>query len=145
MIRMLFLATLIASMISLTSTEVRAQGKKDDTSMLKFELYQDKAGEFRWRLKAKNGAILATGGQGYKAKADAKNGIEVVQRAGTDDKLKFEVYEDEKKEHRWRLKAVNGQVVASSSEGYKAKADAEKALDLVKTGAAKAEVVEIKE
>ncbi|HJZ56702.1 MAG TPA: DUF1508 domain-containing protein [Gemmataceae bacterium] len=119
---------------------VRAQDGK-----LKFELFKDKAGEFRWRLKAANGAILATPGQGYKAEADAKNGIEIVKRSGTDDKLKYELYEDDKKEHRWRLKAANGQIVAVSSEGYKAKADAEKAVELIKAGAAKAEVVEVKD
>jgi uncharacterized protein YegP (UPF0339 family) len=54
--------------------------------------------------------------------------------------LKFEVYEDAKKESRWRLKAANGQVIGSSSEGYKAKADCEKAIDSIKSGAAKAEV-----
>ncbi|MDR0840451.1 MAG: YegP family protein [Christensenellaceae bacterium] len=43
----------------------------------KFELYTDKAGEFRFRLKAKNGEkILAS--EGYKAKASCKNGIESV-------------------------------------------------------------------
>ena len=43
----------------------------------KFEIYEDKAGEFRFRLKARNGeAILAS--EGYKAKASAKNGIESV-------------------------------------------------------------------
>ena len=72
-----------------------------------------------------------------------KNGIEVVKKAATDDKIKFELYEDDKKEHRWRLKAANGQIVAASSEGYKAKADAEKAVQQVKDGAPKAEVVEI--
>src|SRR5215212_678448 len=50
-------------------------------SKMKFELYKDKAGEFRWRLKAGNGAVLATGGQGYKAVADAKNGIELVKKS----------------------------------------------------------------
>lgn len=109
---------------------------------MKFELYADKAGEFRWRLKAANGAILATGGQGYKAKADAQHGIELVQKSGTDDRMKYEFYEDAKKEHRWHLKAANGQVVASSSEGYKAKADAEHAVALLTADAAKAEVVE---
>lgn len=112
---------------------------------LTFELYQDKAGEFRWRLKAGNGEILATPGQGYKEKAGAKNGIEAVKRAGVDDKMVFEVYEDNKKEHRWRLKSGNGQVVAVSSQGYKAKADAEKAVGLVRAGAAKAGVEEVKE
>src|SRR5262245_14412723 len=144
MFRVLCTVTFVAAVLGISSQSVVAQGKKDD-GKLKFELYKDKAGEFRWRLKAANGAILATPGQGYKAAADAKHGIELVQKAGTDDKMKFEFYEDDKKEHRWRLKAANGQVVASSSEGYKAKADAEKAVESIKANAAKAEVVEIKE
>jgi len=122
-----------------SAVQARPEGK------MTFEVYKDKAGEFRWRLKAANGATLATGGEGYKAKADAQHGIELVQKSGTDDKLKYEFYDDTKKEHRWRLKAGNGQVVASSSEGYKAKADAEKAVAEIKAGAAKAEVAEVKE
>ena len=137
---LLRLVTLAFGVGALASGAVEAQDSK-----MKFDLYKDKAGEFRWRLKAANGAILATGGQGYKAAADAKNGIELVKKSGTDEKLKFDLYEDDKKEHRWRLKAGNGQVVASSSEGYKAKADAEKAVESIKANAAKAEVVEIKE
>ena len=45
----------------------------------KFEVYTDKAGEFRFRLKAKNGEIIATG-EGYKAKASCMNGIESVKK-----------------------------------------------------------------
>jgi uncharacterized protein YegP (UPF0339 family) len=96
---------------------------------MKFELYKGKDDQFRWRLKAANGAVLATAGQGYKAAADARHGIEILQKAGTDEKLKFEVYDDEKKEHRWRLKAANG----------------EKASASIKADAAKTEVVEVKE
>jgi uncharacterized protein YegP (UPF0339 family) len=107
---------------------------------LKFEIYQDAAKEFRWRLKAPNGLILATAGQGYKAKADCRKGVERIMADAGTDKLTFEVYEDKAKEFRWRLKAPNGQVIASSSEGYKAKADCEKAIDSIKKGAAKAEV-----
>ena len=40
----------------------------------KYELYQDNAGEFRFRLKAKNGQIIATG-EGYVNKANCQNGI----------------------------------------------------------------------
>jgi uncharacterized protein YegP (UPF0339 family) len=111
---------------------------------LKFEIYQDAAKEFRWRLKAANGEILATAGQGYKAKDDCKRGVERIQEEmakGTKTKYEFEVYVDKAKEFRWRLKAANGQIVAASSEGYKAKADCEHAIDLIKKGAAKAEVV----
>jgi uncharacterized protein YegP (UPF0339 family) len=47
---------------------------------LKFEVYKDSRGGFRWRLKAGNGKVLATSGEGYKAKADCRNGIELIKR-----------------------------------------------------------------
>ena len=45
----------------------------------KFEMYQDKAGEFRFRLKARNGEIIATS-EGYKTKDACENGIDSVRR-----------------------------------------------------------------
>ena len=45
----------------------------------KFEVYTDKAGEFRFRLKATNGQIIATG-EGYKSKSGCMNGIESVKK-----------------------------------------------------------------
>ena len=45
----------------------------------KFEMYQDKAGEYRFRLKARNGEIIAMG-EGYKAKAGCLNGIDSIKR-----------------------------------------------------------------
>ena len=45
----------------------------------KFEIYLDKQGEFRFRLKARNGEpILAS--EGYTAKSACKNGIESVRK-----------------------------------------------------------------
>ncbi len=49
----------------------------------KFEVYTDKAGEFRFRLKARNGEIIATG-EGYKAKASCLNGIDSIRRNAPD-------------------------------------------------------------
>ena len=49
----------------------------------KFEVYIDKAGEFRFRLKARNGEIIATG-EGYKAKASCLNGIDSIRRNAPD-------------------------------------------------------------
>jgi uncharacterized protein YegP (UPF0339 family) len=105
---------------------------------MKFEIYRDAAKEYRWRLKAPNGQIVASAGQGYKAKADCTKGVERLQ--GDLSKYKFEVYQDKAKEYRWRLKAPNGQIVASASEGYNAKADCEKAIESIKKGAAGAKV-----
>ena len=49
----------------------------------KFELYQDKAGEYRFRLKAKNGEVIATS-EGYKTKASCENGIASVKKNAPD-------------------------------------------------------------
>lgn len=49
----------------------------------KFELYTDKAGEFRFRLKARNGEVIAAS-EGYKAKASCLNGIDSVRRNAPD-------------------------------------------------------------
>lgn len=45
----------------------------------KFEIYLDKAGEYRFRLKATNGQIIATG-EGYKTLANCENGVQSVKK-----------------------------------------------------------------
>lgn len=49
----------------------------------KFEVYTDKAGEFRFRLKARNGEVIAAS-EGYKAKASCLNGVESVRKNAPD-------------------------------------------------------------
>lgn len=49
----------------------------------KFEIYKDKAGEFRFRLKARNGEVIAVS-EGYVKKDSCKNGIESVRRNSVD-------------------------------------------------------------
>lgn len=44
-----------------------------------FELYEDQAGEYRWRLIHENGNIIADSGEGYASKQKARQGIESVQ------------------------------------------------------------------
>ncbi|MBQ9551135.1 MAG: YegP family protein [Clostridia bacterium] len=52
----------------------------------KFEVYLDKAGEYRFRLKARNGEIIAVS-EGYKAKAGCLNGIESVKKNAPDAEI----------------------------------------------------------
>ena len=52
-----------------------------------FEVYKDKGGEFRWRLRAVNKQVIATSGQGYKEKRDCLNGIESVRKNAADAKV----------------------------------------------------------
>lgn len=49
----------------------------------KFEVYSDKAGEFRFRLKATNGQVIAVS-EGYKSVASCMNGIESVKKNAVD-------------------------------------------------------------
>ena len=52
----------------------------------KFEIYADKAGEYRFRLKARNGEIIATS-EGYKTMDSCKNGIESVRKNATNSTI----------------------------------------------------------
>ncbi len=49
----------------------------------KFELYEDKGGEYRFRLKAKNGQIIAVS-EGYTSKSSCENGIASVKKNAPD-------------------------------------------------------------
>lgn len=55
----------------------------------KFEVYTDKAGEIRFRLKATNGQIIAVS-EGYKAMASCVNGIESVRKNAAEGKIEVE-------------------------------------------------------
>ena len=52
----------------------------------KFEVYTDARGEFRFRLKASNGQVIATG-EGYKTKASCMNGIESIKKNAPEAKV----------------------------------------------------------
>ena len=52
----------------------------------KFEIYTDKAGEFRFRLKAKNGQIIAVS-EGYTTMANCKKGVESVRKNAADSEI----------------------------------------------------------
>jgi len=108
--------------------------------MAKFEIYTDKRGEFRFRLKASNGqAILAS--EGYKAKASCTSGIESVRKNSQDDS-RFERLESKNGKPYFNLKASNGQVIGNS-EMYESTSGMENGIASVKKNALGAEVVEV--
>lgn len=55
--------------------------------------------------------------------------------------MHFEIYKDKAGEYRFRIKATNGNILASS-EGYKAKASAVNAIDRIKSDASGAETID---
>ena len=83
--------TKAACLNGIESVKVNAVGEIEDQTVEnfevkkhpKFEMYVDKAGEFRFRLKAKNGEVIAVS-EGYKAKASCENGIASVKKNAPD-------------------------------------------------------------
>ncbi len=47
---------------------------------MKFSIYKDKAGEWRWRLQAASNEIIASG-EGYKNKSDCLHAIDLVKES----------------------------------------------------------------
>jgi len=106
----------------------------------KFEVYVDKTGEYRFRLKAANGQnILAS--EGYKQRASAINGIQSVQTNAPDDN-RYERKQTASGKHMFNLKAANGQVIGTS-EAYESAASREKGIESVKKNAPLAPVVDL--
>ena len=120
--------------------------------MGKFEIKEAKTG-IKFNLKAGNGEIIATS-QIYKGDKGCRAGIASVMKnapiAGIEDQTeegfekakcpKFEVYTDKGGEFRFRLKASNGQIIASS-EGYKSKKSCMNGIASVRKNAPDAKIV----
>ena len=106
----------------------------------KFECYKDKAGEFRFRLKAGNGnTILAS--EGYKSKSGCSNGIESVRKNSQDpDRFVKKVTDSGK--FRFNLTAKNSQAIGSS-QNYKSESGCNNGMKSVATNAPDAVVVDV--
>ena len=80
----------------------------------KFELYKDKAGEYRFRLKAGDGRGLLVS-EGYKAKGSAEKGVASVRKNAPLDE-RYERKTTKVGKHMFNLKATNGQVIGTSEQ-----------------------------
>lgn len=127
--------------------------EREGSTMGKFVIKQAKTGPM-FNLKAGNGQVIATS-EIYSSMDGCKNGIASVVKnapiAPIEDQTKegfaaekcpkFEVYADKKGEFRFRLKAGNGQIIATS-EGYTTLAACNNGIESVKKNAVDAEIVE---
>ena len=105
----------------------------------KFECYKDKAGEFRFRLKASNGETILSS-EGYKGKGSCDNGIESVRKNAAIAE-RFEKTETKGGKFRFNLKAGNGQVIGTS-QSYASEKSRDNGIASVARNAAGAKVVE---
>ncbi|MBO7699742.1 MAG: YegP family protein [Eubacteriaceae bacterium] len=121
--------------------------------MGKFVIKETKDGKFAFNLKAGNGEVIAVS-ETYTALDTCKNGIESVKKNAVEAKLedqtiegyeavtnpKFELYKDKAGEFRFRLKARNGEIIATG-ESYKSKDGCKNGIDSIRRNAPDAEVV----
>jgi len=75
----------VAGLIALTAAPRPAVARQPDKkSAATFEVYKDKAGEYRWRLRTTNMQVIATSGEGYSSKRACQDGIESVKKNAPD-------------------------------------------------------------
>ena len=106
----------------------------------KFECYKDKAGEFRFRLKAANGNNILSS-EGYKSKSGCANGIESV-RKNSQDPDRFVKTESASGKFRFALPAKNSQKIGTS-QNYQSESGRNNGIKSVAKNAPDAAVVEL--
>ena len=109
----------------------------------KFEIYKDKRGEFRFRLKASNGEIILAS-DGYKSRSSCMNGVASVQKNGSNPD-RYQGNQANNGKHHFVMKAGKHQIIGTSQlydsersmmtgmKSVRKKAVAAKVDDLTKT------------
>jgi len=106
----------------------------------KFEIYEDKSGEFRFRLKASNGENLLAS-EGYKAKKSALNGVRSVQQNCNDDAC-FDRKTTSSGKYRFNLKAKNHQIIGTS-QNYDSEGGRDNGIAAISRAANDAQIVDL--
>lgn len=106
----------------------------------KYEIYKDRGGKHRFRLKASNGQIILAS-QGYSAKTGCKNGVASVKKNGRYAK-QFERCTSRNGKPYFLLKAKNGQVICKS-EMYNTERAMENGIASVRKNAPGGAIVEV--
>ena len=106
----------------------------------KFECYRDKAGDYRFRLKAANSQVVLSS-EGYKSRAACMNGIESVKKNCSDPDC-FERKTTPSGKYRFSLKSTNGQVIGTS-QNYKSDSGCRNGMAAIGRAAQGATVVEV--
>jgi uncharacterized protein YegP (UPF0339 family) len=109
-------------------------------SWARFEVFMDKAGKYRFRLKAPNHRIIASS-EAYEAKVGALNGIKSVRVNAVIDS-RFESFMDSSDHPRFRLRAANKEIIASS-QAYDSRVGRDKGIQSVKRNAPEAELIDL--
>jgi uncharacterized protein YegP (UPF0339 family) len=126
-------------------------------SQSQFELYEDQGEQWRWRLRHRDGHVIAGTNEGYERPNGAMTSMQAVRRdaygatfllieneaelpqQGThegfvfpdtvESQATFELYESVADEYRWRLRHRNGNIIATAGEGYVSREGAETSIE----------------
>ena len=141
-------------------TDLAAVLREIRESQSQFELYEDRGGEWRWRLRHMNGDIIGASNEGYDRQNDAQKSIDAVRRDAysatamvfesendlpeaadigsfvfpeeVESKATFELYEGEGGDHRWRLRHDNGNTIATAGQGYASRSGAKHSIEEIR-------------
>jgi uncharacterized protein YegP (UPF0339 family) len=135
-----------------------AQAKKEKPSAAKvsatFEVYKDKSGAYRFRLKDDEDTLLAMSPKGFKTKTDCQKTIDAIKReaggAVVDDpdaekkvarkvSAAFEIYKDKGGMYRFRFQGIEGMSLAIATKGYKTKEQCRDVITTIKRAGARIE------
>ena len=123
------------------------------TAPTRFQLYLDRANEYRWRLLVGFNEIIADSGEGFETRDECNNELLLVRAeapgAAIEDITagdveadpsrtdpRFQVYVDNALEYRWRFLIGGSQIVGDSGEGYATRREMDRDLRRVQTLAA---------
>ena len=108
---------------------------------MKLQVYPDSGGNYRWRLVAGNGRTIASSGESFDSKSNAKRAAQNFgDRASS---AKYEIYADRGKKFRWRVLASNGQTIGSSGESFASRGSCGRSARNVKAKAKRATLEEL--
>jgi uncharacterized protein YegP (UPF0339 family) len=105
---------------------------------MRFEVYEDGGGKARWRLRSSNGKLVASAGEPFANRSNAKRAAAAFKANAI--KSEFEVYADSGGKHRWRATSRNGQTVATGGEPFDSQSSARRAATNVQKSASAATI-----
>lgn len=107
---------------------------------MRFEIYKDKAGQYRFRLRGDDGKNMLNS-EGYLSQTGCKNGIDSVRMNATTDRRYLRLV-SKNGESYFNLKASNGKIIGTS-ERYQNRQDMENNIHSLMNNAVKASVADL--
>ena len=114
-----------------STSHAQTKGGKGKITVKAIQIYKDKGGKYRFRIKNDKGRVLANASKGYKTATEINEIVSSIRELAKTAKVSetaiktktalFEVYKDKGGKYRFRFNGEKGQKLAKSATGYKTK------------------------